>query len=165
MGIKLGDQTVGVALSRGQHGAYAVPLLGATIGHNLERTIARVPDAEAPVPCHEGLRYTYAEFGEAVDRLGLIRSCSSIEFCRSAAEVLIERPARLGGVPKQTDETHLVRAIGRLEDREVKTAAGLEFRGHITGVSVPSPRTSGVERFQIELERRQSGTPRMSPTI
>jgi fatty-acyl-CoA synthase len=45
------------------------PLLGETIGHNLERTIARVPDAEALVSCHQGLRYTYAEFGQAVDRL------------------------------------------------------------------------------------------------
>ena len=51
------------------HGAYADPLLGETIGHNLEQTIARVPDAEALVSCHQGLRYTYAEFGEAVDRL------------------------------------------------------------------------------------------------
>ena len=45
------------------------PLLGETIGHNLERTIARVPDAEALVSCHQGVRYTYAEFGQAVDRL------------------------------------------------------------------------------------------------
>ena len=51
------------------HGAYAEPLLGETIGHNLDRTIARVPDADALVSFHQGLRYTYAEFGEAVDRL------------------------------------------------------------------------------------------------
>ena len=51
------------------HGAYADPLLGETIGHNLERTNSRVPDAEALVSYHQGLRYTYAEFGEAVDRL------------------------------------------------------------------------------------------------
>jgi fatty-acyl-CoA synthase len=51
------------------HGVYAEPLLGETIGHNLERTIARVPDAEALVSCRQGVRYTYAEFGEAVDRL------------------------------------------------------------------------------------------------
>ncbi len=51
------------------HGAYPEPLLGETIGHNLERTIARVPEAEALVSCQQGLRYTYAEFGEAVDRL------------------------------------------------------------------------------------------------
>ncbi len=51
------------------HGACEDPLLGETIGHNLERTIARVPDAEALVSCTQGVRFTYAEFGEAVDRL------------------------------------------------------------------------------------------------
>ena len=51
------------------HGACADPLLGETIGHNLARTIARVPDAEALVDCGHGVRYTYAELGEAVDRL------------------------------------------------------------------------------------------------
>jgi fatty-acyl-CoA synthase len=51
------------------HGACDEPLLGETIGHNLERTIARVPDADALISCHQGVSYTYAEFGEAVDRL------------------------------------------------------------------------------------------------
>jgi fatty-acyl-CoA synthase len=50
-------------------GACSEPLLGETIGANLERTIARVPDAEALVSCRQGVRYTYAQFGEAVDRL------------------------------------------------------------------------------------------------
>ncbi|HEV3127865.1 MAG TPA: AMP-binding protein, partial [Solirubrobacteraceae bacterium] len=51
------------------HGVSAEPLLGETIGRNLERTIARVPDADALVSRHQGVRYTYAEFGQAVDRL------------------------------------------------------------------------------------------------
>jgi fatty-acyl-CoA synthase len=51
------------------HGACAEPLLGETIGQNLKRTIERVPDAQALVSCHQGLRYTYAELGEAVHRL------------------------------------------------------------------------------------------------
>jgi fatty-acyl-CoA synthase len=51
------------------HGAYEEPLLGETIGHNLERTAARVPDAEALVCSHQGVRYTYAEFDDAVNRL------------------------------------------------------------------------------------------------
>ena len=58
------------------HGACDEPLLGETIAANLDRTIARVPDAEALVSCHQGLRYTYAEFGRAVDQLagGLLRA-------------------------------------------------------------------------------------------
>ncbi|MBV9193295.1 MAG: AMP-binding protein [Solirubrobacterales bacterium] len=51
------------------HGACEQPLLGETIGHNLERTAARVPDAEALVCPHQSVRYTYAEFDDAVTRL------------------------------------------------------------------------------------------------
>jgi fatty-acyl-CoA synthase len=56
------------------HGSSTTPLLGETIGANLERTAARVPGAEALVSCHQGLRYTYAELNAAVDRVarGLI---------------------------------------------------------------------------------------------
>ncbi len=50
-------------------GACEVPLLGETIGHNLERTAARVPECDALVSCHQGVSYTYAEFNEAVDKL------------------------------------------------------------------------------------------------
>jgi len=48
-------------------GASEIPLLGETIGANLERTVARVPDREAIVSCHQGVRYTYAEFDAQVD--------------------------------------------------------------------------------------------------
>jgi fatty-acyl-CoA synthase len=51
------------------HGVYDRTLLGETIGANLERTAARVPDAQALVSCHQGLRFSYAELGDAVDRL------------------------------------------------------------------------------------------------
>src|SRR5438876_460040 len=50
------------------HGALTTPLLGETIGANLERTVARVPDAEALVSRHQGIRLTYAELDEEVDR-------------------------------------------------------------------------------------------------
>ena len=49
------------------HGASHAPLLGETIGVNLERTVARVPDCDALVSRHQGLRYTYAQLDEAVD--------------------------------------------------------------------------------------------------
>jgi fatty-acyl-CoA synthase len=48
-------------------GVSTVPLLGETIGANLERTVARVPDHEAIVSCHQGVRLTYAEFDAQVD--------------------------------------------------------------------------------------------------
>jgi fatty-acyl-CoA synthase len=51
------------------HGACDEPLLGETIGQNLERIAARHPDAQALVSRHQGARYTYRAFAEAVDRL------------------------------------------------------------------------------------------------
>jgi fatty-acyl-CoA synthase len=46
-----------------------VPLLGDTIGGNLDRTAARFPERPALVSCHQGLRYTYAELVAEVDRV------------------------------------------------------------------------------------------------
>ncbi len=51
------------------HGTSTKPLLAETIGANLERTAARVPDADALVSCHQGIRLTYAQFNAAVDAL------------------------------------------------------------------------------------------------
>jgi fatty-acyl-CoA synthase len=50
------------------HGASEKPLLGETIGDNLARTAAEHPDAEALVSCEQGVRWTYAELDERVDR-------------------------------------------------------------------------------------------------
>jgi fatty-acyl-CoA synthase len=43
------------------HGTSTVPLIGETIGANLERTAARLPDHEALVDVPSGRRWTYAE--------------------------------------------------------------------------------------------------------
>ena len=51
------------------HGASDVPLLGETISRNLDRTAERVPDAEALVSRHQGIRWTYAELAAEVDRM------------------------------------------------------------------------------------------------
>jgi fatty-acyl-CoA synthase len=47
------------------------PLLGDTIGDNLDRTAARFPDGEALVDRAQGLRYTWAEFVTEVDALAV----------------------------------------------------------------------------------------------
>ncbi|MEW2526516.1 AMP-binding protein [Streptomyces sp. NPDC047071] len=51
------------------HGTSSVPLLGDTIGQNLDRAVAAWPDREALVDVPSGARWTYAEFGAAVERL------------------------------------------------------------------------------------------------
>ncbi|MFD9023393.1 AMP-binding protein [Streptomyces parvulus] len=49
------------------HGTSTTPLLGDTVGANLDRAIAAHPDREALVDVPSGRRWTYAEFGVAVD--------------------------------------------------------------------------------------------------
>ncbi|MCC9689019.1 AMP-binding protein [Streptomyces sp. MNU103] len=51
------------------HGTGATPLLGDTIGANLDRAVAAWPDREALVDVESGRRWTYAEFAEHVDEL------------------------------------------------------------------------------------------------
>jgi fatty-acyl-CoA synthase len=51
------------------NGPTDVALLDETIGENLRRTIATYGDHEAVVARHQGIRWTYAEFGERVERL------------------------------------------------------------------------------------------------
>jgi fatty-acyl-CoA synthase len=55
-------------------GASHAPLIGQTIGDNLEDTVARWPDAEALVARHQDVRFTWSELNEQVDRVarGLI---------------------------------------------------------------------------------------------
>ncbi len=50
-------------------GTSDVPLLGDTIGQNLDRTLAKFADREALVDCPSGRRWSYAEFGRAVGEL------------------------------------------------------------------------------------------------
>ena len=52
-------------------GASDVPLLGDTIGDDLDRTAARRPDGEALVEVATGRRWTYARFVEDVDAVAL----------------------------------------------------------------------------------------------
>jgi len=55
-------------------GAADAPLIGQTIGENLEDTVARFPDADALVARHQRVRLSWRELNEEVDRVarGLI---------------------------------------------------------------------------------------------
>ncbi len=50
-------------------GSSSTPLLEETIGANLRRTVEQFGAREALVSCAQGLRYTYAELGAAVDEV------------------------------------------------------------------------------------------------
>ncbi|MFE2283995.1 AMP-binding protein [Streptomyces sp. NPDC059443] len=52
-------------------GVCEVPLLGDTIGENLDRTVRRFPGRDALVEMASGRRWTYAEFAAGVDALAL----------------------------------------------------------------------------------------------
>lgn len=49
-------------------GADFPPLLAQTLGESLDETVSRWPDREALVSRYQGLRYTWKEFAEEVDR-------------------------------------------------------------------------------------------------
>ena len=49
------------------HGATDRPLLGETLGQNLDRTTARVPDTPALIVPNQGIRWTYAELARHAD--------------------------------------------------------------------------------------------------
>ena len=51
------------------HGASSKPFLDTTIGAHFDQTVERHPGREALVVCHQGVRWTYSELRERVDRL------------------------------------------------------------------------------------------------
>src|SRR3954468_19697662 len=79
-------------------GTSSTPLLGDTIGDNLDRTIARFGDREALVSVHQDLRYTYSQFGEAVDRAARAFIAAGIE---PGDRVGVRRPNCAEGGPVQ----------------------------------------------------------------
>jgi fatty-acyl-CoA synthase len=49
-------------------GTSDTPLLGMTIGDAFDRTVARFPERNALISCHQGLRYTWSTLQEEVNR-------------------------------------------------------------------------------------------------
>ena len=61
------------------HGASAVPLRGETLGAMWNETVARLPGAEALVSRQQGLRWTYGELDEQVERCARALIASGVE--------------------------------------------------------------------------------------
>src|SRR3954471_3060800 len=67
------------------HGASDVPLIGSTIGDLFDRVAAQVPENEALVSVHQGLRYTYREFQAACN-----------DFARGLLALGVQKGDRIG---------------------------------------------------------------------
>jgi fatty-acyl-CoA synthase len=142
-----------------EHGAFDKPLIGETIGHNLERTVARNPDGEALVSCHQGVRYSYAEFNEAVDRLatGMLASGLSkgdrvgVWSTNCAEWALVQyATAKLGVILVNINPSYRVSeleyALGQSGCRwvmAIRETRGSDFAEMVAQVR---PRLSGLER-------------------
>ncbi|HEX6799353.1 MAG TPA: AMP-binding protein [Ktedonobacterales bacterium] len=50
------------------NGTSDIPLIGMTIGDAFDRTVARFPDRDALISRHQGLRYTWTQFQDEVNR-------------------------------------------------------------------------------------------------
>ena len=68
-----------MALPSYAHGASPVPLLGETIGDNLDRVAKRFPRNDAVVSVHQNRRLTYAEFAAETDRIAKAFLAAGVE--------------------------------------------------------------------------------------
>ena len=136
------------------HGAGAAPLLGETIGENLDRTIARVGDHDALVSVHQDVRYTYAELGEAVDRLARALLATGIATGRPARH--LEPELRGVGARAVRDGAGRHRA-GQHQPRLPHVGAGVRARA----VGLPrARRRAGVQELGLRGDdRRGAGRP------
>ncbi len=141
------------------HGACEEPLLGETIGANLDRTVARVPEAEALVCLQQGVRLTYAELGHAVDRLaaGLLAAGLrpgdrvGVWGPNRAEWALVQyATAKVGVILVNINPAYrtseLEYALGQSGCRLLFAAPGLKGSDFVAMVEEVRPRVPGLER-------------------
>jgi fatty-acyl-CoA synthase len=141
------------------HGASATPLLGETIGANLERTVAAYPDRDALVVRHQGVRLTYTQLGERVDRLARALVASGLEpgdrmgiWAPNCAEwVLVQYASAKAGVilvnvnpAYRTSELEYV--LNQSGCRLLVAARAFKSSDYVAMVEEVAPRCAALER-------------------
>ena len=134
-------------------GVSAVPLLGETIGANLERTVARFADREALVEVATGRRWTYAELNAAADEVALGLLARGIEpgdrvgiWAPNCAEWVITQyaTAKIGAILVNVNpayRTHeLAYVVKQSGMRTIVSAVSFktsDYRGMLTEIDFP----------------------------
>jgi fatty-acyl-CoA synthase len=156
-------------------GASEQPLLGETIGHDLARVAQRLPDSEALVSCHQGVRYTYAEFDAAVDRLAGAMLARGVEHGdrvavwspnRAEWAILQYACAKLGAVLVNVNPAYRVneleyalRQSGASWIFSTQEFKGSSFIGMIESVSANLPDLEHIVSFDSEQWRTLAAGP------
>src|SRR3954471_8644979 len=157
---RCGVATCGRAMARSYaHGASDTPLLGETIGESLERTVARFPEREALVVRQQGIRLTYAELNQQVDRLARALIPAGLDtgdrlgiWAPNCAEwVLVQfASAKVGAILVNVNPAYrtseLEYALDQSGCRMLIAAREFKEADYVAMVEEVRPRTDGLER-------------------
>ncbi|RRO17361.1 AMP-binding protein, partial [Saccharopolyspora rhizosphaerae] len=140
-------------------GVSDVPLLGDTIGENLDRTAARYPDRDALVECSTGRRWSYREFVAEVDALatglleaGIVQGDRVGIWAPNRAEwtVVQYATARIGAVLVNINPAYraheLEYVLNQAGVRMLVAAESFKSSDYVAMVEQVRPQCSGLER-------------------
>ena len=151
-------------------GSSTTPLLGETIGDNLDAAAQRFAEREALVVCHQDVRWTYAELRERADRLARALIAAGLERCdrvgiwapNCAEWVLVQYATAKAGIvlvnlnpAYRTSE--LEYALNQSGCRVLVAAQSFKTSDYVAMVGEVRPRCEALERV-VFLESPTSGT-------
>src|SRR3954453_22610334 len=141
------------------NGPSTTPLLGETIGDNLDGTAARFPDRDALCVRHQELRLTYAELVDEVDLVARGLIAAGIErgdrvgiWAPNCAEwVLVQyASAKIGAILVNINPayrtTELEYALNQSRCRMLVAARGFKSSDYVAMVDEVRPRCGALER-------------------
>jgi fatty-acyl-CoA synthase len=163
-------------------GVSDLPLLGETIGENLERTVARFGDREALVDVAAGRRWTYAEFDADVNRLARGLLARGIEkgdrvgiWAPNCAEWVITQyaTARIGAILVNVNpayRTHELDYVLRQSGMRLLVSAvsfkTSDYRGMISSIGFSAAVFIGTDSFaELFVDGDNSGIDERKATL
>ena len=148
------------------HGATDVPLLGETLGQNLDRTAARVPDSPALIIPSQGVRWTYRDlvrqaeaFAAGLLALGLERGDRIGIWSLNNAEWVVTQFATakaglvLVNINPSYRTTELEYALNKVGCRALITATSFKTSDYIAMLTELAPELPAAEPARLRAAR------------